>query len=123
MGFCKIDSDLWTFFLFYTHGIAFGVLCMMDKAIFDKTQHRLRKSIFYDQTTKKLSLKISELVQDKFKIFVGGENSTFHLSAEKNWTYLVTGCTRTDWLKLVSSIEKRLWEPLNEAKLFLYFSW
>ena len=56
----------------------------MDKAIFDKTQHRLRKSIFYDQTTKKLSLKISELVQDKFKIFVGGENSTFHLSAEKN---------------------------------------
>ena len=74
---------MWTFFLFYTHGIAFGVLCMMDKAIFDKTQHRLRKSIFYDQTTKKLSLKISELVQDKFKIFVGGENSTSHLSGEK----------------------------------------
>ena len=37
--------------------------------------------------------KISEVIQDKLKIFVGEENSPFHLSAEKklglfdNWLY------------------------------------
>ena len=45
--------------------------------IFDKTDHLVRKSIFYDETTKQLSLRISQLVLDKLKIFVGGENSRF----------------------------------------------
>ena len=44
----------------------------------------MRKFIFHDPTTKQLSLKISELVQDKLKIFGGGENSPFYLPAEKN---------------------------------------
>ena len=83
----------------------------------------MRKSIFHDQTTKQLSLKISELVQDKLKFFVGGENSPFHLSGDKKWNCLITGCNRTDCFKLVHSIEKRLWKPKNEAKLFLYSSW
>ena len=56
----------------------------------------------------------------KFLLEVKIQRSIF--LRKKIWTYLVTGCTRTDWLKLVSSIEKRLWEPLNEAKLFLYYS-
>ena len=34
----------------------------------------MRKSIFHDQTTKQLSVKISELVQDKLIVFVGGES-------------------------------------------------
>ena len=47
----------------------------------------------HDQTTKQLSLKISELVADKLKVFVGGENSPLHLSGDKevdlfdNWLY------------------------------------
>ena len=41
-------------------------------------------SPFHDQTTKQLSLKISELIKDKLKIFVEGENSSFHLSGDKN---------------------------------------
>ena len=85
LGFCKIDSDLWTLFLFNTQRIAFGTLCMIGEVIFDKTDHWVRKFIFHDQSTKQLSLKISELVQDKLKSFVGGENSTFHLAADKNW--------------------------------------
>ena len=44
----------------------------------------MRKFIFHDQSTKQLSLKISELVQDKLKIVIGGKNSSFHLSAENN---------------------------------------
>ena len=83
MGFCKIDSDLWTIFLFYTQRLAFGMLCMIGLVIFDKTDHWPRKSIFHDQTTKQLSLKISELVQDNLKIFVGGENSPFHPSGDE----------------------------------------
>ena len=29
----------------------------------------------------------------------------------KIWTCSITGCTTTDWFKLVNSKEKRLWEP------------
>ena len=92
IGFCKIYSDLWTFSLFYTQSIAFGMLCMIGQINSDNTSHWPRKSIFYDQTTKQLSLKVSEFVENKRKI-VGGENSPFHLSADKklylfdNWLY------------------------------------
>ena len=51
---------------------------------------------------------MSELVQDKLQIFVG-----------KNWTCLITGCPRTDWFKLVNSIEKRLWKPYQWIELIL----
>ena len=37
LRFCKIDSDLWTIFLFYTQRLAFGMLCMIGLVIFDKT--------------------------------------------------------------------------------------
>ena len=53
--------------------IAFGMLCMIGQVIFDKAEHRSKKSLFYDQTTKKLSLKISEQVKDRLKIIIGGE--------------------------------------------------
>ena len=42
----------------------------------------MRKFIFHDQTFKQLSLKISELDQDKLKMFVGGEHSPFHHSED-----------------------------------------
>ena len=37
MGFCKIDSDLWTFFSFYNSINAFELLCMIGRVFFDKT--------------------------------------------------------------------------------------
>ena len=37
----------------------------------------------------------------------------------KNWTCLISGCTRTDWFKLVNSIEKRLWKPYQLFELIL----
>ena len=67
------------------------MLCMIGWVIFDKTRHWLRKSIFHDHTTEQLSLKISELVQDKLEIFVG--NLPLHLTGDKkldlfdNWLY------------------------------------
>ena len=39
LGYCKINSDLWTLFLFNTQRIAFGTLCMIGEVIFDKTDH------------------------------------------------------------------------------------
>ena len=98
MGFCKIDSDLLTFPVFYNQRIAFGILCMIGQVIFDKTEHLSKKSLFYDQTTKKLSLKISEKEEDRLKITIGGEYLAFHLSADEksdlldnwlNWNRLV----------------------------------
>ena len=83
LGFCKIDSDLWTFPVFYNPRIAFGMLCMIGQVIFDKTEHRSKKTLFYDQTTKKVSLKISEHVEDRLKISIGGEYLAFHLSADE----------------------------------------
>ena len=44
----------------------------------------MKKFLLHNWTTKKLSLKISGLDQDKLKLIVGGENSAFHLSADKN---------------------------------------
>ena len=37
----------------------------------------------------------------------------------KNWTCLITGCTTTDWFKLINSIEKRLWKPYQWIELIL----
>ena len=54
----------------------------------------------YDQTTKKLSLKISELIRDKLKIFDEDEYLAFDLSVEKIRP-MKTGCSRTDWYKFV----------------------
>ena len=79
MGFCKIDSDLCTFLLFYTQSIAFGMLCMIGEVIIDKTEHWPQKSILHDHTTKQLSLKISEFVEDNLRISVGGGNSPFQI--------------------------------------------
>ena len=56
---------------------------MIGRVIFDKTEHGSKKSSFNDQITKKLSLKISEQVEDRRKITIGGEYSAFHLSAEE----------------------------------------
>ena len=74
------------------------MLCMIGQVIFDKTEHLSKKSLFYDQTTKKLSLKISEKEEDRLKITIGGEYLAFHLSADEksdlldnwlNWNRLV----------------------------------
>ena len=74
------------------------MLCMMSQVIFDKTKHLSKKSLFYDQTTTKLSLKISEQEEDRLKITIGGEYLAFHLSADEksdlldnwlNWNRLV----------------------------------
>ena len=71
---------------------------MIGRVIFDKTEHGSKKSSFYDQITKKLSLKISEQVEDRRKITIGGEYLTFHLPADEksdvldnwlNWNRLV----------------------------------
>ena len=46
-----------------------------------------------------------------------------HLSIylrKKNWACLITGCTRTDWFKLVNSIEKRLRKPYQWIELILF---
>ena len=43
----------------------------------------MKKIILHNWTTKKLSLKISDLDQDILKIIVGGKNSAFNLAAEK----------------------------------------
>ena len=56
---------------------------MIGRVIFDKTEHGSKKSLFYDQTTKKLSLKISEQVEDRLKIIIEGEYLAFHLSADE----------------------------------------
>ena len=56
---------------------------MIGQVIFDKTEHLSKKSLFYDQTTKKLSLKISEKEEDRLKITIGGEYLAFHLSADE----------------------------------------
>ena len=61
------------------------MLCMIGRVIFDKTEHGSKKSLFYDQTIKKWSLKISEFVQDKLTIFFGGEKSPVHLSGDNFW--------------------------------------
>ena len=45
------------------------------------------------------------------------------LLRKKIWTCSITGCTTTDWFKLVNPKEKRLWEPWNEVKSFMYISW
>ena len=37
----------------------------------------------------------------------------------KNWICLITGCTTTDWFKLINSIEKRLWKPYQWIELIL----
>ena len=58
-------------------------LSLIGQVIFDKAEHRSKKSLFYDQTTKKLSLKISEQVKDRLKIIIGGEYLAFHLSADE----------------------------------------
>ena len=50
----------------------------------------MKKFIFHDWTTKKLSLKISDLDQDKLKIIVEGENSAFHLSGDINLDLNIT---------------------------------
>ena len=69
-----------------------------NKSFFDKTEHRSKKTLFYDQTTNKVSLKISEHVEDRLKISIGGEYLAFHLSADEksdlldnwlNWNRLV----------------------------------
>ena len=83
MGFCKIDSDLWTFPLFYNERILFWMLCMIGQVICDKTEHLSKKSLFYDHTGKKLSLKISEQEEDRIEIIIGGEYLAFHLSADE----------------------------------------
>ena len=71
---------------------------MIGQVIFDETEHLSKKSLFYDQTTKKLSLKISEKEEDRLKITIGGEYLAFHLSADEksdqldnwlNWNRLV----------------------------------
>ena len=36
MGFSKIDSDLWTIFLFHTQKIAFEMLCMIFSSLIMK---------------------------------------------------------------------------------------
>ena len=58
-------------------------LSLIGQVIFDKTEHLSKKSLFYDQTTKKLSLKISEKMKDRLKIIIGGEYLAFHLSADE----------------------------------------
>ena len=35
------------------------------------------------------------------------------------WTCSITGCTTTDWFKLVNSIKKRLWKPYQWIELIL----
>ena len=71
---------------------------MIGRVIFDKTEHGSKKSLFYDLTTKKLSLKISEQEEDRPKITIGGEYLAFHFSADEksdlldnwlNWNRLV----------------------------------
>jgi len=57
---------------------------MVGKVIFDKTWHWLKKIIFLNWTSKKLSLKISGVDQDKLKLIIGSENSAFNMSADKN---------------------------------------
>ena len=122
IGFCEIDSDLWTLFLFNTQRIAFGTLCMIGEVIFDKTDHWVRKFIFHDQSTKQLSLKISELVQDKLKIFAGGENSLFHLSGDKkldlfdNWLYH-NRLVQTGQLDRKETLETIKWSEI----IYIYF--
>ena len=74
---------------------------MIGRVIFDKTWHWVKKFIFHDWTTKKLSLKISDLDQDKLKIIFGGENSAFHLAAEKKirpkWNLIVPEPAGSKW--------------------------
>ena len=43
------------------------------------------KNIFHNWTTKKLSLKITDLDQDKLKIIVEVENSAFHLAGDNSY--------------------------------------
>ena len=83
MGFCKIDSDLLTFPVFYKQRVAFGMLCMIGQVIFDKTEHRSKNLYFMIRPPKKVSLKISEHVQDRLKINIGGKYLAFHLSADE----------------------------------------
>ena len=35
----------------------------------------------------------------------------------KNWTFIIAGCTSTDWFKLVNSIEKKLRKPYQWIEL------
>ena len=38
MGICKLVSENWTYMVSISHRIAFGMLLMIGRVIFDKTQ-------------------------------------------------------------------------------------
>ena len=54
-----------------------------------------------------------------YSVFYTRWSSKNFFLGTKNWTGLITGCTRTDWFKLVNSIEKTLWEPYQWIELIL----
>ena len=64
------------------------------------------------ELARNVTVKISEVVQDKLKIFVGGENSPFYLSAEENldlfdnWLYhnRLVQIGQLDWKETLGTI-------------------
>ena len=117
LGFCEIHSDLWTFFSFYNSINAFGLLCMIGRVFFDKTWQWVKKIIFHNWTTKKLSLKISDLDQDKLKIIVGGENSAFHLSGEKNSDLIKTWLYQNQLVQNGQVVRKETLETISMNRI------
>ena len=69
MGICKLVSENWTYMVSISHKIAFGMLLMIGRVIFDKTQFWPKKWRFHVKTITKVAAKFSELVRDRTKIF------------------------------------------------------
>jgi len=120
MGFCKTDSDLWTFFLFYTQRIAFWMLCIVGEVIFDKTYIDRENPDFMIRLPNSCLLKYPSWFKINLKFLL---KIKFHLSIylrTKIWAYLITGCTATDWFKSGNSIEKKLRKPYQWVELILF---
>ena len=71
-----------------------------------------KKSLFYDWTTKKLSLKISEQVKDRLKIIIGGEYLAFHLSAEEKSDPLENWLTWNRLVEIGQLLQKEISETI-----------
>ena len=70
MGFCKIDSENWTYDWSVSYWIVLEVLFMVPKVVFANNEVWPRKSRFYLRNSESLSLKISKVVCDGSKIFL-----------------------------------------------------
>ena len=69
----KLVSENWTFMCSISHMIVFGMLLMMGRIIFDKTQVWSKKWGFHFQTIQKVGAKFSELIRDRTKIFLANQ--------------------------------------------------